>query len=136
MLPKYSDNYSRGLRIWTAVLALVLAAFISLSGCASQDLVDAETAADKVTIKLGDALVLLAVRVDDVMGGMRSGTLTSEQANVKLAQIRQWELDIADAKQLVDAGNLAAGDRTVAGVKKFLLELKDYLTRKGLLRGG
>lgn len=141
MLPKYLDHYSHGARVWPAVAAAVIAALLLLSslalpGCASQGLVDAETAADKVTVGLGDAAVLLGVRVDDVMGMMRVGDLTAEEADVKLAQIRRWQIDLEEAKALVDAGNLAAGDRSIAAVKAFLLELGKYLTDKGLLRGG
>ncbi len=141
MLPKYLDHYSHGGRVWPAVLAaaiagLLLIASVSLPGCASQGLVDAQTVADQLTIKLGDSLVLLGVRVDDIVAAHRAGNLTLDQADAKLAEVRKWQNEIAEANELVKAGNLAAGDRTIAAVKKFLLELKDYLARKGWAGGG
>lgn len=136
MLPRYLDHYARGVRVWPLLLALAIAAVLLLSACASRGLVDTQTPEDTVTVRLGDAAVLLGVRADDIVGLMRLGALTADEANAKLAQIRSWLQELADAKKMVDAGNLGAGNRTLASVKAFLLELKDYMTAKGWLGGG
>ncbi len=136
MLPRYLDHYARGVRVWPLLAALAIAALLLLSACASRGLVDAQTPQDTVTVSLGDAAVLLGVRADDIVGLLRAGALTPDEANAKLAEIGDWLQELEDAKIMVDAGNLAAGDRTVAGVKAFLLELKDYMTAKGWLGGG